>query len=431
MLSPSPLDASSALPGGAPIRRVVFLCKSDHVGGAAIVTHRLMQALAGQGIDARMLVVEKGTDDERVATVGSRLARRYAFYAERLKLFVRGGFNRRDLFKVSTATDGVDVARHPWVRQADVVCLSWVNQGLLSLKGWRRLLRQDKRFVAILHDLWYATGICHLPAGCTGFHAQCGTCPYLNRRGAHDLSHRVWQAKAQLYATQKMQFVAVSSWVAARCRESSLLSRQRVSIVPNPLPVVRFAYDRTGDTSRCVIAMGAARLDDPVKGFDLMIAAANHIVDHHPQVANRLHLLLFGQLRHPEALNTLRLSHTWLGPVAPADVPDIYRQSDVVLSASHFETFGATLAEGMAAGCLAVSFDQGGQCDIIDHLDTGYLAHYPDVDDLARGLLWAADHTPDRARQHRIAVQRFDDAEVARRFMDVLQQGNRQEKAGV
>ena len=201
MLSPSSLDASSASPGGAPIRRVVFLCKSDYVGGAAIVTHRLMQALAGQGIDARMLVVEKGTDDERVATVatvGSRLTRRYAFYAERLQLFVSGGINRRDLFKVSTATDGVDVARHPWVRQADVVCLSWVNQGLLSLKGWRRLLRQDKRFVAILHDLWYATGICHLPAGCTGFHAQCGTCPYLNRRGAYDLSHLVWHAKAQL-----------------------------------------------------------------------------------------------------------------------------------------------------------------------------------------------------------------------------------------
>lgn len=421
MFPPSTPDASSPSPGSTPIRRVVFLCKSDSVGGAAIVTHRLMQALAHQGVDARMLVVKKGTADDRVATVGSRLARRYAFYAERLKLYVRGGFNRRDLFKVSTATDGVDVARHPWVQQADVVCLSWVNQGLLSLKGWRRLLHLDKRFVAILHDLWYATGICHLPAGCAGYHQQCGSCPYLNRRSAHDLSHRVWQTKAQLYATGRMQFVAVSSWVAARCRESSLLGSQRVSIVPNPLPVARFTYDRTGDTSRCVIAMGAARLDDPVKGFDLMIAAANHIVDHHPQVAAHMHLLLFGHLRRPEALDALRLSHTWLGPVAPADVPGIYRQSDVVLSASHFETFGATLAEGMAAGCRAVSFDQGGQCDIIDHLDTGYLAHYPDVDDLARGLVWAAEHPADRARQHRIAVERFDDARVARRFLQVLQ----------
>ena len=421
MSSPSAYSPSSSVPADKPVRRVVFLCKSDNVGGAAIVTHRLMQAIAHQGVDARMLVVNKGTADDRVATVGSRLARRYAFYAERLKLYLRGGFNRRDLFKVSTASDGVAVASHPWVKQADVVCLSWVNQGLLSLKGWRRLLRMDKQFVAIMHDLWYITGICHLPASCTGYHVACGHCPYLNWRGPRDLSHRVWQAKARLYATGRMQFVAVSSWVAARCRESSLLGSQRVIIVPNPLPVARFTYDRTGDTSRCVIAMGAARLDDPVKGFDLMIAAANHIVDHHPQVAAHMHLLLFGHLRRPEALDALRLSHTWLGPVAPADVPGIYRQSDVVLSASHFETFGATLAEGMAAGCRAVSFDQGGQCDIIDHLDTGYLAHYPDVDDLARGLVWAAEHPADRARQHRIAVERFDDARVARRFLQVLQ----------
>ena len=159
MSSPSAYSPSSSVPTDKPVRRVVFLCQSDNVGGAAIVTRRLMKALASAGIDARMLVVDRKTDDDRVAMAGSTLSRRYAFYAERLKLCLRGGFNRRDLFKVSTASDGVAVASHPWVKQADVVCLSWVNQGLLSLKGWRRLLRMDKQFVAIMHDLWYITAI--------------------------------------------------------------------------------------------------------------------------------------------------------------------------------------------------------------------------------------------------------------------------------
>ena len=43
----------------------------------------------------------------------------------------------------------------------------------------------------------------------------------------------------------------------------------------------------------------------------------------------------------------------------------------------------------MACGTTVVSFDQGGQTDIIDHLDNGYLAKYPSVEDLSKGILWA------------------------------------------
>ena len=62
---------------------------------------------------------------------------------------------------------------------------------------------------------------------------------------------------------------------------------------------------------------------------------------------------------------------------------------DVVVSSSHFETFGMTLAEGQAAGCLAVAFDHGGQSDIITHRRDGWLAAYPDADSIAEGILWA------------------------------------------
>ena len=67
---------------------------------------------------------------------------------------------------------------------------------------------------------------------------------------------------------------------------------------------------------------------------------------------------------------------------------------------------------------MPVAFDHGGQSDIIDHLQTGYLAKHPDAADLADGILWAASRRADRESLHKIAAERFGDRQVARRYID-------------
>jgi glycosyltransferase involved in cell wall biosynthesis len=44
------------------------------------------------------------------------------------------------------------------------------------------------------------------------------------------------------------------------------------------------------------------------------------------------------------------------------------------------------LIEALACGTPVVSFDVGGVPEMVRHLETGYLASYKDVDDLARGI---------------------------------------------
>lgn len=113
--------------------KVVILNTADAHGGAAIASWRLLHALVGEGVDARMLVVDRTTADPLVDVAGTAEQRRWAFLRERIGIFAANGLNRRDLFKVSTARYGVDVLSHPWLRSADVVCLNWINQGMLSL----------------------------------------------------------------------------------------------------------------------------------------------------------------------------------------------------------------------------------------------------------------------------------------------------------
>ena len=50
--------------------RVLIVNTSERTGGAAIAASRLAKALINNGVQAKMLVVEKNTDHIYVATVG-------------------------------------------------------------------------------------------------------------------------------------------------------------------------------------------------------------------------------------------------------------------------------------------------------------------------------------------------------------------------
>ncbi|MDE5632170.1 MAG: glycosyltransferase, partial [Muribaculaceae bacterium] len=167
-----------------------------------------------------------------------------------------------------------------------------------------------------------------------------------------------------------------------------------------------------------LIVMGAARLDDPVKGLDLAIEALNRLADSGRTDA---HAVFFGAIRDPHALDGLRLPHTALGPVADKDfLHELYAHATAVLSSSLYETLPGTLIEGQAAGCFPVSFGEGGQADIIDHGTSGYIARYRDTDDLARGLETALDGRFDPELLRRHVEERFSSQAVARQYLRLL-----------
>ncbi len=132
------------------------------------------------------------------------------------------GLHRRNLFKLDAARVGLPLHRHPWVREADVVCLNWVNQGMLSLGGVERIAAMGKPLVWTMHDMWCATGLCHHAGDCTRYREACGRCPLIERppRTA-DLSRRRFERKQLAYGRSGITFVAVSTWLAARCCAAS------------------------------------------------------------------------------------------------------------------------------------------------------------------------------------------------------------------
>lgn len=114
--------------------RVLIINTSERIGGAAIAASRLTEALKSSGIKAKMLVRDKQTDHISVVALKKSWRKIWQFVWERVIIWKANHFKRENLFAVDIANTGTDVTSLPEFRQADVIHLHWVNQGMLSLK---------------------------------------------------------------------------------------------------------------------------------------------------------------------------------------------------------------------------------------------------------------------------------------------------------
>lgn len=392
-----------------------------------------------------MLVVKKGTEDERIASVADTTPRRLwakaAFLLERLEIYLRNGRSRQHLFRVSTARWGCDIASHPWVREADILHLHWINQGFLSLTTLRKLAALGKPVFSTLHDLWAATGICHLPLElgregareCPRYQAGCGYCPLLASKREHDLSRTTLRKKAFL-AEKPFHYIAVSSAEAKLFERSPLMQRYGApAILANPIDLSLFSPETatatpppfTRKAGRYYVTIVAARLDDEVKGPHLLMEIAQQLQLRHPEIAERTTLLLVGSIRREGYFDSLALPHIVLGSIRErAQLASLYAASDVLISTSVYETFGQTLVEALSVGTPALSFCCSGPEDIILDGVNGYLVPAYDTAVYADRLAALLGRERDDAgafspRTCRESAQRFGAPAVASRLVEL------------
>ena len=410
--------------------KVLIVNTSERTGGAAVAAGRLTKALINSGIKAHMLVGRKVTRELYVSQTGGRLCRLWNFVYERWVIYVNNLFSRKNLFKVSVANTGIDITRTDEFKDADIIHLHWVNQGFLSLRDIRRIVSSGKPVVWTMHDMWEATAICHHSYGCRRFESACGDCPLLRRPGRKDLSSRVFRKKQQMLQTApNLTFVAVSQWLADIAKASALTGSFPVEVIPNVISLSRFtivdrldARSALGISEPYVLAFGAARLDDPIKGFDYLVDALAFLTSQHHCRAEQVRLLLFGTIRDASLLSRIPVAYTHLGYISDeSQLSLVYSASNVTISASLYETFGQTLIEAMACGSIPVSFDGSGQADIIQHMQTGFLARRLDAQSLAEGVAWGLSSHIEPQQLRRSVTRRYGESVIAQRYQSLYE----------
>lgn len=376
--------------------RVLIVNTSEQTGGAAVAARRLMEALNNSGVKAKMLVRDKQTSHISVCQLPKTHRHGFNFLWERLLIFLHLRGSRRNLFAIDIANTGSDITRLPEFREADIIHLHWINQGMLSLADLRHILDAGKPVVWTMHDIWPATAICHLSLSCRRFTQVCGACPYLSSHRDNDLAAHVWRRKQRLYQHHAITFVACSHWLQTEAEASALLKGQRVLNIPNPIDTRVFAprnkveaRRRLGlPTGKRLVLFASQRATNAYKGMDYLAEALRRLVEAHPALHDNTALLVLGG-HAEEVVATMPIESIALGYVShTARLVDVYNAADIFVLPSLSENLPNTIMEAMACGVPCLGFDVGGIPEEIDHLANGYVARYKDAADLAEGLRW-------------------------------------------
>ena len=392
-LFPLPLQQRN----GKNLMRVLIVNTSEKAGGAAVAANRLMDALNNNGVKAKMLVRDKVTDDITVVGLPQSLRSQWRFLWERWCVFCHLHFSKKHLFALDIANAGFDITSLPEFKEADVIHLHWINQGMLSLKGIRKIIKSGKPIVWTMHDMWPASSICHLTLGCHRYANGCGNCKYLPHGGSKgDLSAKVWKNKQKLYDGNSLSFVTCSKWLASEAKQSGLLSGHRIHTIPNPIDTRLYhpqdkreaRFRTTLPVDKRIILFIAQKATNPYKGMDYLMEACRLLVTEHPEMKENTCVAILGG-HSEELVGQLPFQVVSLGYVSEDQrIVDIYNAADVFVLPSLSENLPNTIMEAMACGVPSIGFKVGGIPEMIDHKKNGYVANYKDAKDLADGIHW-------------------------------------------
>jgi glycosyltransferase involved in cell wall biosynthesis len=384
--------------------KIFHLATHDNYGGASRAAYRQHLALRDAGVDSRMLVRHKHTDDPHVQIfTGSRdlssrvnrtIRRAWINHCQK-KSRASGKIGltdpRADLlrFAVSEMEDADIINIHKTEYFADIPAL------LASLPA-------AKPVVITLHDLSPITGGCDYPGSCERFTNACGACPLLDSHQEDDYSRKIFQMRQAAYATRSERnfaFVANSQWTLENARRSGLTRDTQSELIhygldqtiysPANRAVTREAFGIGPDEK--VICFAAHNLSLQHKGgMQLAEALAGLKID------GAIHLLTMGSGRISAPP---QFKHTHFGRIESDPLQSlIYRATDVFVIPSLEEAFGQTALEAVACGTVVAGFAVGGIVDIVQNDLNGLLVARGDSDALGQAITRLLKDEPLRTR---------------------------------
>lgn len=374
--------------------RILHISPADTDGGASKGAYRLHCALRAYGVDSRMLVQRKYSDDPSVQTTRTAYVAMFDGLRDRfdrlpLKLY---DWQRHNWWTVGWLP--FDIGETVREIAPDVVQFHWTGRGAAPINTLAQL--GNYPIVWTLRDMWPLTGGCHYSAGCERYLTGCGNCPQLGSRSRFDISWWQWRRKRRAWKNVKVSYVALSNWMAERARLSPLTYGNEISVIPNGVDVDRFApADKAAARAawrlpqdRQIILFGALNSTaDPRKGFRYLDQALRRLDEQ--GWGDRVLVVVFGAQSGAASHN---LPIHYVGHLRDdVSLSLLYAAADVMIVPSVEDNMPKTAIEAMACGVPLAAFANTGQLDIVDHKVNGYLAENLSSEDLARGIAWCLE----------------------------------------
>jgi glycosyltransferase involved in cell wall biosynthesis len=135
-------------------------------------------------------------------------------------------------------------------------------------------------------------------------------------------------------------------------------------------------------------------------------------------------LVVFGGSK-PEIQQDFKLKAHYLGQLHDdVTLRALYSAADVMVAPSLQENLSNAVMESLACGTPVVSFDIGGNGDMVEHQRNGYLAKPYDTSDLATGIEWilnAKNYQELSTKARGKVLSEFDSDVVAKQYIQLYE----------
>lgn len=367
--------------------KVIHLCSGVSYCTAA---YRISQALQVAGVESKIICNTSDVTDAKVMvtekTKGWKLKKiidKYGTLVLTKKIYNMG---KNGPFSLGILGNS-KIFHCKDLREADIIHLHWINEGMLSISDVKKLGKYGKPIVITTHDMWFMTGGCHVSGGCEKFESGCGKCKALQSNRERDISHYIITRKKKDWLKLKLYITSPSKHTNERVKKSYLFKDTPNIIIPNTLDIKKFHYyDNEKNKGEISILFGATHILLPHKGFQYLVDALK-IYKKKYSHETVIRLLVLGKGVSNLKIDGYKIEY--LGFLDDEEkISKAYSRASVFVVPSLEDTFNQSVAEAMACETPVVAFDGIGITDIVDHKVNGYLAKYKDVEDLADGIEW-------------------------------------------
>ena len=403
--------------------KVLFINTNDISGGAARAAMRIMRGVQRSGVEALMFVKTKYSQSSDVIelscfepknlfyrigdVIAKKIKNKWQHYKWHPYKLTKQNVFMSDLrsTRIWGALRKIDY---------DVLHLHWINLRFIDIN---ELSKIHKPIVWTLHDSWPFCGVCHYFIDCEQYQTHCGACPMLGSHNERDLAYEIFEKKLEAYKDLDLHIVTPSRWLGDCAKKSALLGRFPVHVIPNCLDtdlfrplssaeiltiaerqqnavvsrVLREATEKR--IAKPLILFGAMNAaNDRRKGFASLLSALQ-ILD---AQGFEVHLVVFGANEQELPMKFQNIDVTFVGYIHDSSIlTALYNIANVMVVPSLTENLSNAIMESLSCATPVVAFNIGGNSDMIDHEQNGYLAKELDCEDMAKGIQWCIEHNTD------------------------------------
>lgn len=278
-----------------------------------------------------------------------------------------------------------EIKDHEFFKQADILHFHNLHGGYFSPFVLPELTAL-KPTLWTLHDEQSFTGHCAYSFDCEQWQSGCRDCPDLSYYPTIEAKATdfVLKTKKHLYDNSLITYVCPSNWLKTRAQKS-ILQNKDIRVIYNGVDEKVF-YNFEKEQARKELGLPVDKkilmftadgsTDNPQKG-------GIFIKNTYERMKNRddLLFLAIGGGSSKEH-NLQNISYIYDETM----LAKYYAASDLFIFPTLADNLPYVVLESMSCGTPVISFDVGGVPEEIQHLETGYVAKYKDLNDFIKGI---------------------------------------------